>query len=141
MNAPKEAPPSHGNFSIGEGILHSPNPTVHTVGLIILALAAAVLAVAVADLLMRGRFRTTSLALATMLIAVAPLLSLYAASDVVFSSAIRASGPSTATTFSLAKAAAEAAFSLSLGAAVGIGAAVVAAVLKIVPIQPRSTNP
>lgn len=140
---------AHGRLG-ASALLHGMNPTTHLVIQILALLGMAVLALAVADLLLRGRFRTTALALTGMLASLAPLMGVYAAANALLFAFIEVADRNIAAPSFIAIPLAEAAYAVAVGALVGGGAVVLKAVLRLADAwkpktsagpQPRATNP
>lgn len=128
---------SHGGLLISESI----NPTAQTVFWITLWLAVIVVVIVAADLVNRGRFRKTSLALTGMLAGLAPLLGVYAAADCAIQMLARDTVTLGFPTFASIDGLSQALAALAFGAAIGALGVVLTAVLRIAPVRPPSVPP
>ena len=129
---------SHGRLGMS-ALLHTIDPTAALVHQIILLLALAVLALAVLNLVLRGRVRNTLFALTEMLTLLAPLLGLFAAANTLLFAFVDIAEQNLAHFPVLAVSLAEAALSLAIGALTGAGAVVLKAVLRL--LDARDSKP
>ena len=99
-----------------------------------------VLAVTIADLILRGRFRNTAFALTGMLTLLAPLLGVFAAANAIMFYCIEALSRGISDFLFIGAGVAEGAMAVAIGAIIGAGAVILRTVLKLVDARrPRTT--
>ena len=121
-------------------VLGGMEPTTGLVFQALLLLSLVVLVVAVADLVLRGRFRNAAIALTGMLTLLGPLLGVYAAANALMVAFIEVADTNTANFPFVAPALAEAALAVAIGALVGAGAVILKTVLKLVDARRSRTT-
>lgn len=113
-------------------IFETMQPTTSLALQILMLLGLAVLAVAVVDLIWRGRFRNTAFALTGMLTRLAPLLGVFAAANAIMVGCIEVADTNISDASFIAPFLAEGALAVAFGTAVGAGAVILRTVLELV---------